>query len=77
MRHEPDYNFYAYLLTKVQGCACANARDLSHMPMPSQKKLATLQHYLSYLLRSNDLIVLVDNKKFGTTIFGTFLEYSL
>jgi len=50
------------LLTKAQGCACVNARDLSRMSMPSEKKLAVLQHYLSNLLRNNDLIVLVDKK---------------
>jgi len=32
------------------------------MSMPSEKKLAVLQHYLSNLLRNNDLIVLVDKK---------------
>jgi len=74
MRRKSDYSFYAYLLTKVQGCACVNARDLPRMSMPSQKKL---QHYQSNSLRSNDQVVLVDNKKFGTTIFGTFLECSL
>jgi len=47
------------------------------MSMPLQKKLATLQNCLSNLLLNNYLIVLVDNKKFGTTIFGTFLECSL
>ena len=77
MRHKPDHNFYVYLLTKVQSCACVNAWDLSRMSMPSQKKLAKLQHYLSNILLNNDLIVLVDNKKFGTTIFGTLLERSL
>jgi hypothetical protein len=77
MLSKPDHNFYVYLLTKVLGCACVNARDLSRMSMPSQKKLAKLQNYLSNILLNNDPIVLVDNKKFGTTIIGTFLECSL
>jgi len=77
MRRKPDYNFYAYLLMKVQGCACVNAKDLPRMSMPSQKRLATLQYCQSNSLRNNEQIILVENKKFGKTIFGTFLECSL
>jgi hypothetical protein len=44
MCHKPDYSFYTYyLLTKVQGCACVNARDLSRIHPCRHRR--NFQHY--------------------------------